>query len=173
MELEDFKMPKSSFDLLFTEHKEITYEDVEFDFKLDPDHFVRWLREEHGNDPNSCYEYREGDYAFNIGSECEFSCLYASMMLHGKELESEPIIYSGNFGFWEHYWIGYIWKGQEYFVDLTLQQFVPTSPKLAISKSINEETTYRWYEDIEMETISDYVERQRAFKFYLDPKLVK
>ena len=162
------EIPKSSFDLLFTEPNEITYENVEFDFKLDPDHFIRWLNEEHVD-----YEYKEGDYAFNVGNECEFSCLYISMLLYGKELESEPIIYSGNFGFWDHFWIGYNWKGQEYFIDLTLKQFVPTSPKLAISKSINEETTYKWYEDIEMETISEYVERQHAFDFYVDPRLVK
>lgn len=161
---------KSSFDLLFSEPAEVKFEDIKFDFEIDPLHFERWLKWEHGNDPHSYYEYIDGDYAFNIGGECEFSCLYVAMLLHGLDLESEPVVYDGNFGFWEHYWIGYTWKGEEYFIDLTLRQFVKDAPMLAISKAKHQETAYRWYEDIERETISEYIERQRAFKFYLNPQ---
>ena len=176
--IEDLQNYKSSFDLLFSEPQKIKYEDLNFDFELDPDHFVRWLIQVHKNDHHGDYEYKENDYAFNVGRECEFSCLYVAMLLHKKQLESEPTIYSGNFGFWDHYWIGYFWKSQEYFIDLTLQQFVPDAPKLAISKPVSkgineetpyEETAYRWYEDIKRETISEYIERQRAFHHFVNP----
>lgn len=161
----------SSFNRLFEEPKDVKFIDKEFDFSLDPDHFIRWRVEEAKRDGDD-FDYVPGDYRHNCGSECEYSCLYTAMMLHDKELESEPVIYCGNFGFWEHYWIGYTYKGQEYFIDLTLMQFLPQSPKLAISLPSNDKNGYNWFEDIEPETISHYLERQGAFGFYIDPKQV-
>ena len=163
----------SSFNRLFSEPKQVKCLDMEFGFKIDPDHFIKWLIEEHSSDPMNDADFIEGDYRHNVGSECEFSCLYIALLLHDKDLESEPVIYCGNFGFWEHYWIGYIYKGQEYFIDLTLQQFLPDAPKLAISIPSNNKNGYNWFEDIEPWTISKYLERQGAFDFYLDPKNVK
>ena len=48
-------------------------------------------------------------------------------------------IYYGKFGFYEHYWIGYTFKDEEYFIDLTLRQFVNEAPKLSITKAENKE----------------------------------
>ena len=165
----------SSFSRLFEEPKKPEYLDIKFDFSIDPDHFIRWRLEQSLKDAEDEFdwEYKPDDYRHNVGSECEYSCLYIAMLLRDTELESEPVIYCGNFGFWEHYWIGYTWKGQEYFLDLTLMQFLENSPKLAISLPSNDKNGYNWFEDIEPETISHYLERQRAVNFYLDPKKVK
>ena len=167
------EMKNSSFNKLFMPPKEVEFTSPKLDFTLDPDHFVRWLCEEHGSDPHSDFDYVEGDYRHNVGNECEFSCLYIAMLLHGKELDSEPVIYCGNFGFWEHYWIGYTYKGIEYFIDLTLMQFLENAPKLAISFPVNADDGYNWLKDIEPQPISEYLEEKRAFQFYKNPKEVK
>jgi hypothetical protein len=150
---------KSSFDLLFSPFKEVEFADVILDFSLDPDHFIEWLKTE-DDDINDCY-------AYNVSKNCEFSCLYIAMLLSGKKLQSEPLIYYGGFGFWEHYWVGYTFNGVEYFIDLTLQQFMKTAPKVAISIAQNDDTGYHWLS--EGEPISKYLQRQRAFEFYTDP----
>ena len=161
-EWQDLLKPKSSFDMLFRPFREIQYENVELDFKLDPAHFLKWLEAEQQD--------ITGDYVQDVSSMCEYSCLYTAMMLAEAKLESVPTIYYGNFGFWEHYWIGYIWKGQEYFVDLTLAQFVKTAPKLAISKAINELDGYS--HNYPPQSIHDYLKDKRAFEFYVNPKTI-
>lgn len=152
--------PKSSYDMLFHPFRKIQYEDIQFDFVIDPDHFLKWLEAE-GQDVGSSYKN-------DVSSMCEYACLYIAMMFYNKELESEPVIYCGNFGFWEHYWIGYVWKGQEYFVDLTLAQFVDDSPKLAISKAINELDGYS--HNFPPIGIHDYIHGKKAFQYYVNPK---
>lgn len=110
-----------------------------------------------------------GNYAVDCSSMCEYSCLYAAMMLHGKQLKGELKIYSGNFGFWEHYWLSYKYEGKEYYIDLTLQQFIPDAPKLAILEAINDDSTPTYRFDGTPESIKQYVKRQRAFMFYTNP----
>jgi len=93
------------------------------------------------------------------------------MILFNMKLQSTPTIYFGNFGFWEHFWIGYFWKGQEYFIDLTLVQFLKTAPKLAVSKAINELDGYS--HNYPPESIFDYIKRKRAFEHYINPKSIQ
>lgn len=154
--------PKSSFDMLFHPFRKIQYEDIQFDFNIDPAHFLKWLEAEG--------EEVTDDYKYNVSKMCEMSCLYIAMLLSNKELESVPVIYYGNFGFWEHFWIGYVWKGQEYFVDLTLAQFKDDAPKLAISKAIKELDGY--YCDYPPTSIYDYLKDKRAFQFYINPNSI-
>jgi len=159
-----FEMRESSFDLLFAPHKKIDYIKKDFDFKINPSHFLRWLKAE-GE------EVIRGNYKLSVSSMCEYSCLYIAMMLSDKQLQSRPKIYSGNFGFFDHYWIGYVFDGQEYFIDLTLMQFVDDAPKLAISLPINEKTGYRYDEEF-AKPIDEYLMEKRAFQFYIDPRTI-
>ena len=154
-----------SFSLLFSTPKEIEFVDVKFDFELSTDHFIEWLKAEG--------EEVIGDYKIDVSSMCEYSCLYASMMLSDKELKGDMKIYYGKFGFWEHYWLGYTFNGQEYFIDLTLQQFNQNSPKLAVSKASNERVSGSYSSLSDGEPIKDYLERQRAFMFYTNPKTME
>jgi len=80
----------------------------------------------------------------------------------------------GNVGMWEHYWVRYKFRGEEYFIDLTMQQFDSTAPKLAISKATNRRASgeYSHIGD-DGELMLDYLERQRAFQFYTDPVSLK
>lgn len=140
----------------------LQFENVQFDFQIDPDHFIRWL--------NAEGEGKEDTYQRSVAGMCEYSCLYIAMMLHSKKLQSEPVVYYGKFGFWEHFWIGYTFNGQEYFLDFTLQQFVEDAPRFAVIKPINYHNVYNFIDDGEHETISQYLDRQRAFMFYRNPK---
>jgi len=158
--IDDINIETSSFDLLFKQPARIQYADINFDFKIDTDHFIEWLKIE-GEDVT-------GDYKYNVGSMCEYSCLYIGMLLNGVKLNGDMKIYYGKFGFWEHYWIGYVYEGMEYFIDLTLMQFIDDSPELAISKLSNEPNGYSFLSD--GEPIEDYIKRQRAFDFYTNPK---
>ncbi|MCC6447955.1 MAG: hypothetical protein IT215_04655 [Chitinophagaceae bacterium] len=62
---------------------------------------------------------------------------------------------------------------QEYFIDLTLQQFNPKAPKLSISKASNERVSGSYSSLSEGEPIKGYLERQRAFVFYTNPKTMQ
>jgi hypothetical protein len=152
---------KSSFDLLFGTPKELEFLEKEFDFKLDPDHFIKWLAAE-GQEIT-------GDYRHDVGSMCEYSCLYIAMLLSDKQLKGNMKIYYGDFGFFEHYWIGYTIDGIEYFIDLTLQQFDKNAPKLAIVKAINEKVSGCYSYLSEGESPQEYLKRKEAFKFYSNP----
>ena len=167
------EMQNSSFNRLFAPPKEVEFVTPQLDFQIDPSHFIKWLKEEHESDPDSDFYYKKGDYRHNVGSECEFSCLYLAMLLNDKKLESEPVIYCGDFGFWEHYWLGYTYKGQEYFIDLTLMQFLKNAPKLSISIPSNDKNGYNWFEDIDPQPISEYLQEKKAFQFYKNPKEIK
>jgi len=154
-----------SFSLLFSTPKEIEFVDMKFDFELSTDHFIEWLKAEG--------EEVIGDYKIDVSSMCEYSCLYASMMLSDKELKGDMKIYYGKFGFWGHYWLGYTINGEEYFIDLTLQQFNQNAPKLAISKASNERVSGNYSSLSDGEPIKNYLERQRAFMFYTNPKTME
>ena len=152
----------NSFDLLFSEPEKVEYLNKKFDFDIDPDKFMEWLSHEEEDDLT-------GDYRYDCSSMCEYSCLYISMLLYHKELKGDMRIYSGYFGFWEHYWIGYVIDGVEYFIDLTLKQFISDAPKLAISKRSNTKKGYSFYENIIPTPIKKYVESKKAFDFHYNP----
>ena len=158
-------MSYSSFDLLFQEPKELTFIDKQFDFEVSPNKFIEWLKADKIE--------IVGNYAIDCGSMCEYACLYIGMLLYGKKLKGEMVVYYGNFGFWEHYWIGYKVEEKEYFIDLTLCQFVKNAPKLAITNYTNERVSgcYSFLSD--GEPIKDYIKRQRAFMFYTNPITMK
>ena len=132
----------------------------DLDFELDPNHFIEWLKAED--------QEVVGNYKTDCSSMCEYSCLYVSMLLHGTKLKGELKIIAGSFGFWEHYWLSYKLDGIEYFVDLTLQQFVSDSPKCSVSISKGEvDNGYRSFYYMEIE---DYLKEKKAFDFYTNPK---
>ena len=147
-------------------HKELEFLNIKFDFEIDPDHFIQWLGVEFGD--------ISGNYAYDVTSMCEYSVLYMGMMLYGKKLKNIPKIYYGKFGIpnlghWEHYWLGYMWEEKEYFIDLTLKQFLKDAPKLAISEALNDRSTGHYsYLSIGSD-INKYVKRQKAFKYYTNP----
>ena len=66
----------------------------------------------------------------------------------------------------------YNFRGESYHVDLTMMQFDPEAPKLAISKAVNNKVAgeYNHVGD-DGELMVDYIDRQRAFMFYPCPTL--
>ena len=133
------------------------------DFKIDTELFLGWLSFE-----DKYYE-EENSYAKKVSSMCEYSCLFVAMFLYKKKLKGDLRIIYGKYGFWEHYWLKYTLNGKAYYLDLTLQQFIPESPKFAISQAKQNAYGYNSNYENEGETIKDYVERKRAFQFYEDP----
>jgi hypothetical protein len=153
-----------NFGLLFAQPKQIEFLDIKFDFEISPEHFIEWLKAEG--------EEVIGDYKIDVTAMCEYSCLYIAMMLSEHKLKGDMKIYYGKFGFWEHYWIGYTYNDQEYFIDLTLQQFNPNAPKFAISKAINERVSGSYSSLSDGMPIKEYLEDIRAFMFYIDPRTI-
>ena len=154
-------MNYDNFGLLFSTPKEIEFLDQKFDFEISPDHFIEWLKKEG--------EEIIGDYKIDVGTMCEYSCLYIAMLLSNKQLKGDMKIYYGKFGFWEHFWIGYNYNNQEYYIDLTLQQFISNAPKLAITKAHNERVSGSYSYLSEGESIKVYLERQNAFIYHVNP----
>lgn len=150
----------SSFDLLFSKTSKIKYLNKNFDFNISSEHFIEWLKAEE--------QEITGKYEIDVSSMCEYSCLYISMLLYDRKLKGEMFVYSGSFGFWGHYWIGYKYENEDYFIDLTLKQFIKESPELAISKSTNNKKTYHYYPE-GIIPIRDYVDEKRGFDFYTNP----
>lgn len=155
---------ESGFGLFFQEPKELQFLDVEFDFKINPDHFIEWLKLEDD-------EISGENYSHDVSSMCEYGCLYIAMMLNGQKLQNEPLIYYGKFGFFEHFWIGYVFNREEYFIDLTLQQFRKDAPKFSVIKALNEKGSYTFLSD--GYPINEYLKDKEAFRFYTNPKTMK
>jgi len=156
----------------FSKFSDIKFITPKLDFELDPDHFIRWLKAESDNDQYLDPPLGES-YAFDVGSMCEYSCLYVAMLLSDVKLKGELRIVGGNFGFWGHYWLRYTLGGLTYIIDLTLQQFVKDAPKLAISVEKTNQHSYNNEYDLEGVLIDDYVNDKRAFDFYVNPKNVE
>ena len=153
---------------------DMEYINPDFDLGLDPDHFIAWLSAEAEKD--KYMEAPTGDYKTDVASMCEYSCLYVAMKLILDNFEGDMKILCGKFGFWEHYWLQYTYKGEKYFIDLTLQQFIPTAPKLAITKAKDVKNGYTDFECDYVDysqTIEDYCKEKRAFMFYTLPQSVK
>lgn len=156
----------------FSQFSEVKFITPKLDFKLDPDHFIRWLKAESDNDQYLDPPLGES-YAFDVANMCEYSCLYVAMLLNDVKLKGELRIVGGKFGFWEHYWLRYTLGDLTYIIDLTLQQFVKNAPKLAICIEHINEHSYNNKYDLEGTLIADYVKDNRAFDFYVNPKNVK
>ena len=124
---------------------------IKFDFSINPDKFIQWLK--------TTGEDVVGDYKMDVSSMCEYACLYVAKILKNKKLKGKLFIYCGSFGFWEHYWIGYIFNNQEYFIDLTLKQFISYAPKLAISKASKNKNGYS-YKDTYKEDLYEHFKHQ-------------
>lgn len=154
-----------NMELLFGKPKELTFIRRRFDFTITPESFIKWLKVED--------EDITGNYAYDVTSMCEYACLYVSMLFYKYKLKGEMKIYYGKFGFFEHYWVGYLIDGKEYFLDLTLKQFVKDAPELAIINAHNERIAGMYSYLSEGEPINEYVERQRAFEFYAHPVTLK
>jgi hypothetical protein len=153
----------SMSELMFATPIKLEYLNMTFDFELDPDHFVKWLGVEG--------EEITGNYNIDCASMCEYAILYISMLLHDKELKGNLIIRSGSVGAFDHYWMEYAYEGETYFIDLTMQQFDESAPKLAISRAVNKRASgcYNYFEECSSEKMVDYIERQQAFRFYTNP----
>lgn len=158
---------KSLFDLMLLEPKEYNFLDISLDFTLDPDHFMEWLNVENE-------EEIIGDYCFDCTNMCEYSCLYASMMLYNANLKGALRVCAGSFQNWVHFWLIYEVDDKKYFIDLTLKQFIPTAPKLSIIEMENEYEGYHFYDDgTPLPTIQEYAKAVKAFEFYTNPHTMK
>jgi hypothetical protein len=111
----------------------------------------------------------EDEYYKTVGSACEYSCLYIGMLTYGMKLKNPLKVYYGRVGFFEHYWIGQVIDGQEYFIDLTFQQFNRSAPKLVITKAMNEEVAGGYSYLSEGQDLNEYVKEKKGFKFYTNP----
>jgi hypothetical protein len=156
----------SRFDKLFQPTKKLEYLDNNLDLEISTSKFIEWLTLEN--------DYMTGVYKEDVSSMCEYSCLYLSMLFFYEKLDGELKIYTGNYGFWEHFWMGYDYKGTTYFIDLTLVQFEDDAPRLSITKldENNKNGSYEW-DDEHIIDIKEYVESKGAFGFYTNPHTMK
>jgi hypothetical protein len=130
-------------------------------FRLDPDRFVSWL---HRELPEEIY--LDLPYHATVDSMCEYACLYVSMLLRDDPISRDLSIYYGKFGtIYEHYWLGL----GNLFIDLTLQQFDHSAPRLAITTSHNERVEGRYSYLSEPTAVHEYLSENRALEFYTDP----
>jgi hypothetical protein len=137
----------------------------ELDINIDINNFLAWLEAEKRDTDFDA----DKDYAHNVGSMCEFSCLYISMLFRDTELKGDLKVVYGQYGWWEHYWMSYTFEGVEYFLDLTLQQFVKESPKFSISLAKQNAHGYNFDEEYEHQDFREYLEDKRGFMFYANP----
>jgi len=160
----------STFNSLFKPPHTLNYLNTQFDINIDPWHFLRWLQEEDKYDTVMDHEVDIDKYSLSVMGECEFSCLYFAMLYRDRLWKGEePMVISGNFGFWDHYWISYVYQKIEYFIDLTLQQFIKEAPMVAISYASNLPNGYNYYPKYNI-SITEYLNNKDALKFYVDPK---
>lgn len=157
----------NTFDLLsspFRPFTQVECIDKQFDFKISPIKLLNWLDKEVG-------EVNKKDYGYSVSKACEFSCLYTSMLLYRANLEGVLKVHYGSFGFWEHYWMSYKFQGQLYFIDPTLMQFLPNVPKIAVSLA-NDFKDVNGYNSLDLEgtSITNFIEKHKAFKFYTNPR---
>jgi hypothetical protein len=138
------------FDTISKPQKALTYVKPNIDIFLCPTEFLSWLEK-------AC-EHNGGEYAQAVSSNCEYSCLWICGKLKDKLLQGDMQVCYGKFGFWEHYWISYTYKGREYFLDLTLAQFMKDAPRFAVTLAENsqDDTTYN---DIYKESASNFFSR--------------
>ena len=91
---------------------------------IKPKNFVKWLNK-------IGEEIDHDDYCYSVTSMCEYSCLYICQKALKNNFDPTRLkICYGNYGWGEHYWM---MLDDEWFVDLTLAQFIPDAPRLAIT----------------------------------------
>lgn len=114
--------------------------------------FLEWLK----------LEWRDISWEYRniINWECEHFCLFYGMLNFDK-LKEHKIIYAKQGGIWGHY---YIFDGEKY-IDYTLWQFGKEYPE-----EHEWENPPLWFREIWRYSLKDYVESQRAFMFYKDPR---
>lgn len=149
-----------------TPFPELEFIEPELDLDINPDHFIKWLELE-GQEVTD-------DYGYSVSSMCEYSCLYLAMKFYLSDLKGELRIVCGNFGFWEHYWMEYTLNGIVYFIDLTLRQFIPDAPKVAITKATNDKCGYYVHDYVDYsQSVEEYCKEKKAFMHYKHPKLAE
>lgn len=140
------------------EKKNLTLLNPKLDFSISSKKFVDWLVK-----AKECKESEKNNpYHVIVSNMCEYSCLYIAGLLENKKLKGELKICYGEFSCWEHYWISYKLKGVEYFIDLTLAQFIPLADSLSITKAEEAQhtTTYNNFEYISVEEFLSYRRRE-------------
>ena len=148
--------------LLFEPFPKYDFIKPDLDLDINPDFFLKWLELE---DQEVCESYK-----LSVSSMCEYSCLYLAMKFRLADLKGELRLVSGNFGFWEHWWVEYKVEDKTYIIDLTLQQFVDDAPRLAISEAKYSKEGYM--KDLHCDysySVEEYCNEKGAFKFYKHP----
>ena len=140
------------FDVISKPQKQLEYVKSNLDFLLCPSEFLEWLKK--------ADEHNEGEYAEAVSSNCEYSCLWICGKLINKNLKGDMQVCYGKFGFWEHYWISYTLEGIEYYLDLTLAQFVNDAPRFAVTlaEDSQADTTYN---DVYKTPMKEYFDSQK------------
>lgn len=159
----------SQFDRLFKPFYKPEFINLDLGFEIDTNEFLEWLRVENP-------DFNElGTYKDNVASMCEFSCLFLAMKFCKSPISDRFSIVCGDFGFWEHYWVEYKYNDKVYIIDLTLQQFVPDAPELAISERKYNEQGYRVHFEYIDDGVSfmDYCIDKKAFMFYNIPQMIR
>jgi len=159
-------------DLLFgSPESPLVYNPNAIDIYIDPQHFMRWLASVQPDEPIT------GNYQIDCSNMCEFACLYLGLKLYDKpRIIDRMRMYYGRFGGWEHYWASYInHSDEEYFVDLTLRQFIDDAPELAIVKAHNERKPGRYSYLSPPDKLKDYIDsyEDTLFKIYSSPMHIK
>lgn len=150
------------------EQKVLSLLATKFDFSISPNKFINWLVKAKECDESE----KDNPYHIIASNMCEYSCLYIAGLLEKKKLKGELKICYGEFSCWEHYWMSYTYKGVEYFVDLTLAQFVPMADRLSITRADEAQhaTAYNNFEYISIEEFLKY--RRRDLELINSGKVV-
>lgn len=133
------------------------------DLDINPDYFIKWLELE----KQDIYD-KYCDTVFNM---CEYSCLYLAMKFRLSKLKGELLVIDGNFtNNKSHFWMEYTIDDKTYIIDITLQQFIPTAPRLSIIEAVYSENGYikDRYCDYSY-TVKAYCDYKRAFMYYQHP----
>ena len=103
------------------QHEFYDFYETNLPISIDPQSFLDFLAKQ-GEDIT-------GNYSIDVCSMCEYSCCWI-ISESIKQGFTDLCVCSGNYGYGEHFWISY----KDWFIDLTLAQFIPNAPKLSITK---------------------------------------
>ena len=148
----------------FIVNKELDFLDLDLGLEINTTNFIKWLEVE--NEEICELE----TYQDKVGNMCEFGCLYLAMKYRLKPEENNFKLVWGKYGFWEHYWMEYTQNGKVYILDLTLKQFVPDAPELAITERKYQPDGYNVCNVVDYGvTLKEYCDDKKAFMFYSHP----
>lgn len=101
-----------------------TFYKVDLPFEVDTEQFIEWLKQVDDGEIT-------GQYEIDVTTMCHFGALYLSKQAAFANVPAERFkICAGTYDWFEHVWC---MLDDTYFVDLTLKQFIPEAPKLAIT----------------------------------------